>query len=268
VQDRPPYNEDFFQRIINVNWVHGAVFIAGCFPGICYFKVPSEKSVPVIRPLGIFDVGEFGIVPASSYANVGEDKNLGIKGTPTFLLAGSDRGKNDTGFSGTWIYASSDGLNWHTAYENLLGYVNDLVWNRNEKSFFASLSQEDPVTGGGAGDVCLVSANGYDWAEGGGDFRSHCEFGLPDGQYGYDEKHNMFRSVVDLNAQAVTFAGDVWAKSIVEDIVGEVIVNRSLFVSFDRTKTWVNIGSIPDEYSGIITICGGPLDDLLTGTRS
>lgn len=152
----PPYKEDYFQRITQVNWPSavGGIFISGGPNSRAnisdqYGKIDNLQKPLVMQRLQLQRFfGYNGVVNAASYANVGA-KLDGSGGSPTFLLAGNDDGstggdlQNQVGV----IVVSSDGLNWTQALkleENRGDWQNfaailELVWHKRTQAFYAGV---------------------------------------------------------------------------------------------------------------------------------
>jgi hypothetical protein len=196
-----PYEEDFFQRIVNVNWKTGVVFIYGTEFGnqLYYVKIGGPDSKPVKHtitlpePATIIDYGAKALFGArgSSYAKVG--------GRAVFLLCGTssnfheivDSVGNQTGVIDyhAVIFASNDGINWGIVREQAA--INDslddirtvqavaLVWSAASSTsgtLQAGAFHYDQTHGDDSGphEQIFSSSSGAGWSQSGGYFPSFC----------------------------------------------------------------------------------------------
>jgi hypothetical protein len=212
--NQPPYEEDFFQRIVNVNWKTGVVFVYGTESGnqLHYVKIsgpdskPTTHAIALPEPATIMGKIGFGVV-GGSYAKIG--------GKAVFLVCGTvfdaheilDEVGNPTGAINytAVIFSSHDGLVWGKVREQTT--VNDsvilselksvytvaLVWD-GSNFHYDQFYQEAAETH----EQIFSSSDGAGWSGGsGGFFPSFCTGNdcrdangqnVPDGVMRYDTK--------------------------------------------------------------------------------
>lgn len=173
----PPWRLDPLQTIINVNWgaTGGSFVTAGFFwvmpnPEARYANLENKETAETAKWQGLGKLGFFSVYSAA-YARVGTDKD-GKGGTPVFVLAGmADDSSHDA-----QIQISNDGKTWRRVYyrdrtpEKIsLASLNAVVWDENEKAFFAAAGlyesdfEIDPIVH--EYDILLKSSDGESWSE-------------------------------------------------------------------------------------------------------
>ena len=140
-----PYGEDWFQRIMDVNWPRrrpglavefypegiGGTFVSGdncCF--IRYCKLETLTTAQPWQGLGAFDFLESGHIGAASYAK--------INGLPTFLMGGNNDLFHGVPF-GAVIMVSHDGLAWTSVFSMVDALIEDLYWNPQDELFYVDV---------------------------------------------------------------------------------------------------------------------------------
>lgn len=288
--DAPPYHEDFFQRIVNVNWSVGPVFIYGTQLGneLHYVKLTGKDgsskrhSIVLPEPATIIDYGAkalFGVI-GSSYAKIKGVDVLLVCGTASNFHEITDDVGNTTGAIDrhTVIYASNDGLNWGIVHEEaaIVTSFHDeksieslaLVWNPDKSSFYY-----DQFSGGvgGSGEEVFSSSDGTGWGRSGAGFVDQCvnndcfdSLGqhVPDGVMQYDLK-TQTTAKPDLPPTIFYDSGAV----SYDPGSGDVIVTKhppggQITVGFSSTVSMPGIGRVTcvAGYNGIF-MAGGYTND-------
>jgi hypothetical protein len=246
----PPYGEDPFQRIVDVNWVgggSGGVFIAGdvcCFFRYCKTGFTLDQTW---HGLGSLDFGDGGGHNGCSYGKV--------LGKPVFLMCGG------SGFKyGGLIMTSHDGLNWLSTLFLSANYIPDVVFNPKEQAFYANTNSHETYR----------SFDGYSWTSIGFDqFFNHCPLGIPDGTIGVDPVTRKSINPLDVTAEAsgiyarvTAYMGGVWMAGG-GDAIGPY--RSAIASSVNAGKTWQPVTSGPIGMHGdyIITcMIGAPIGDI------
>lgn len=250
---------DLLTRVRNIKWGVASIFVGGDEDAfLWYYKRGAAPPFKGLGPQFDNENGTPGSMRASSYGRVFVDASQPRR--PTFLMGGHDVATSSTPrFKGIML-VSRDGLIWERVFEEELRAVIQLVWDENVKQFFAWVNYQ-PFSGETYFE-CWSSPNGRAWtsiassAEGNPVFESHCRFGLPDGQFGFDPSegtNGLLIKAADIGANCLTFSGGVWARGMP---AGE------LETSTDSAQTWKLVGKIPQPEEGgqtdFNTICGGP----------
>ena len=252
----PPYGEDWFQRIVDVNWAGaGGVFVSGdscCFERYVKLEKPTLDQEWI--GLGALEFGS-ARTEASSYAK--------IDGKPVILLGGTRDGFPDPTDYGGLIMMSRDGLSWRRVFfDKDNPTVSELFWNTKEKRFLANVSAR-----------CFVSPDGQKWTEIEDDFWDHVTtpHGEADGKVGYDAKNDLYILPWELDLdfmgviECTAFVNGIWMAG------GETSNGDSgTACSIDGGKTWelVTSGALEMEFDGlvgnfgILTMIAVPLGDL------
>jgi hypothetical protein len=253
----PPYGEDLFQRIMDVNWVgggNGGIWVSGDY--CCYLRY-AKVSPPTLKQnwsgLSSLMFGDGGGNYSSTYAK--------INGRPTFLMSGQG---NNYGFGwGGIIALSHNGTDWITVlFLDSYSAVHDLVWDSRVNAFFGN--------GGNPDFGCWKSRTGYDWAYvGGEDFYNHCPLGVADGVVGYDPDTGVMITPDDINnafgdvfnCGCVGFCNGIWMAGGGTHGRGD----SATYSSIDGGKTWdiVTEGAIgmTGNYE-VLCITGAPIEDF------
>lgn len=265
----PPYGEDLFQRVVDINFgsftgTGESIFVSGDYS--CYLRaatIPNLTLEQDWKGLGPLMFGTGGGNYGSTYAM--------INSRPTFLMCGS--GDNYTYYDhGPIIAISHDGDHWETVFRvsanddpagvEFYGYaVHDLVWDPEANAFFAQTSEH----------IVLRSRTGYGWAVVPDNFYNHCPYGIPDGVFGYDPDNNTIITPDDVNqmlggidssgfyASCTAFCNGIW-------MAGGGGRNGSATISsIDGGQTWafVTEGRIGMQGNyDVLCISGGPLQDF------
>jgi hypothetical protein len=174
----PAYGEDFFQRIVGVNWprrgvIGDTIFVVGEYQGnqLSYvrFKGTNPEVTPIVLPeppLNVSDGSGF-YATGSAYADVTNNK-------PVFLVCGFhvEGAFNDYIAS---IYSSKDGLIWSKVREQAIRnssssttyfvQTNGLVWDPANKSFYYDQCYVTTTfeTGAAPLDQIFASPDGNSW---------------------------------------------------------------------------------------------------------
>lgn len=126
-----PLPLDFLQRIINVKWTGGAIFLIGTLGGL-YQARPTTKdngdqtfSITASNfPIVPFE-GQGYVVRGSCYGLIGHDPVV-----PVFVVCGGVTKEEGGLFHVTaWICASKDGVNWNKVFQAPEGVTTDHVGN-------------------------------------------------------------------------------------------------------------------------------------------
>jgi hypothetical protein len=253
----PPYGEDLFQRIVDINFGggdKGGVFVAGDV--CCYFRTATVPELTLVQPwkgLGSLLFSDGGGHAGCSYALV--------NGRPTFLMCGD--GTNGGSSFGGLITISHDGTNWDTSFFNTdrdFDYISDIVWDpRDGGAFYANPSRG-----------VLMSRTGTSWTFLPDDnFYSHCVRGVGDGLIGYDPDTGLTIHPGDIPLEALrycnctAFTGGIWLAG--GNAPDSVSARAGIASSIDGGKTWqlVSYGTLGmnADYS-ITCIIGGPMGDF------
>jgi hypothetical protein len=164
-----PYEEDFFQRIVNVNWTTaGVVFVCGGVKGdVHYIKVDKDPKNPQIISANLPGAAE---IIGGSY---------GSKDAPAFVLMGVS-GNHGDGLNSaptTVVWRSTDGLKWSQVFNDVgsnvvpFSYPCAVTYDHDARSFFGALMNGgNPDTGEEATFYSRIisSQDGIGWAVVGG----------------------------------------------------------------------------------------------------
>lgn len=163
-----PYEEDFFQRIVNVNWGTGVVFVCGGVKGdVHYIKVSKGQKNPQVISTNLPGAAE---IIGGSY---------GSKDNPAFVLMGVGGNYGDGADSAptTVVWRSKDGLRWDQVFNDKgssivpFSYPCAVTYDHGAHSFFGALMNGgNPDTGEDATfySRIIASQDGAGWGVVGG----------------------------------------------------------------------------------------------------
>lgn len=129
----------------------GAIFVSGDRAAqIRYAKMEARDSPQEWIAVGdITDTSGFGQILSGAYAK--------IDGRPTFVFGGNCTRGGDTTTNIAVIVYSHDGLTWTDALLRPLASVNSMVWDVNDKHFYADVHDFD------IGELPYRSPDGINW---------------------------------------------------------------------------------------------------------
>ena len=259
--DLPPFGEDLFQRVVDINFGGGegaAIFTAGDY--CCYIRSGTVPFPP--DPQAWIGVGA-QVFTSGGSCNGGT--SAVINGRPIFLMCGASN------VSGC-VAASHDGYHFFQTYGftteeyafELYPYMMNLIWDAAERTFYGQ-------TNGWYGNTfwvgIYISNDGYNWVKTSlteDDFWSHCQnpFGEPDGVVGYNPEtdkwihpddvkygdiegldHTVDNYYTRKSVDCVAFAGGIWCASgfgLIPDMHGPGYSGYANYfaTSFDDGETW------------------------------
>lgn len=258
--DLPPFGEDIFQRVVDVNWAPGTGvggrYAAGDLCCFMYYGTVFDK--PTLNqnwiPLGAPIFGPSGDVVGGSCAMVGN--------TPVFLFCGDAEPDATHEQYGSCIVYSNDGISWVRVFDHVdfsdittdnKGFVASIIWDRNVRAFYAhviprfSNSPEDQPS------KFFKSGDGRRWLLVNGEtyqsYIARSQFGYADGIVGYDAANDQLIIPDDVSTDVypwfscycVAYLNGVWLAGG-DGVADDNNHYRTLIKSsIDGGRTWYSV---------------------------